>query len=73
MVTILDGRRLLHRPSIPDLHFLIADFILLALNCYLPRFFRKFENVTWLKFKDFQKPKPMEENFKDFQGLEKEP
>ena len=31
MVTILDRRLLHHRPSIPDLHFLNADFILLAI------------------------------------------
>ena len=35
MVTILDRRLLHHRPSIPDLHFLNADFILSALNLHI--------------------------------------
>ena len=39
LVIILDLSLLNHGPSIPDLHFLNDNFILLASNWYLPKCF----------------------------------
>ena len=57
------------RESIPDFHFLNADFILLPSNYYLPKFFGGLKMFHKSKFKDFQRPQWMKESFKDSQGL----
>ena len=49
--------------------FLNAGFILVASKLVFTKVFWRFENVPQLKFKDFQGPKWMKENFKNFLGL----
>ena len=49
-----------------EVFHLNAEFFLLPSNCYLPKFFWRFETGPQSKFKDFP---GMKENFKDFQGL----
>ena len=46
--------------------------ILLASKLVFAKVFWRFKNVLQLNFKDFQGPKWMKENFKNFQGLEKD-